>query len=245
MELKRKVALVTGGSRGIGASIVRRLARAGADVAFTYGHAKEQADSLVTELHAMGVRSVAIHVDHAEPSQNLPIAGQVKSLLGRIDILVNNIGTGVLASLVETDDALFDRVFDLNTRAAFMVTRETARLMEEGGRIINIGSMVGQRVPFEGYSLYSMTKFALVGLTRGWARDLAPKAITVNIVQPGTTNTDMNPEDGEYAKFMIPRIPLGRYGQPAEVAEMVGFLAGPNAAYITGSVINVDGGFDA
>lgn len=244
-ELAGKVALVTGGSRGIGASVVRRLARAGADVAFTCSRSSAAADALLAELEAMKVRGVAIYADHADPAQNLPIAANVKAQLGRIDILVNNIGIGVLSALTDTDDALFDRVFNLNTRAAFMVAREAARLMEQGGRIINIGSMVGQRVPFEGYSLYSMTKFALVGLTRGWARDLAPRQITVNMVQPGATNTDMNPADGAYAQFMLPRIPLGRYGQPEDVAAMVGFLAGPDAAYITASVMNVDGGFDA
>ena len=246
--LEGKVALVTGGSRGIGAAIARALAKDGADVAISYASAKDRADSVVAELKALGVRAKAFQADQGKTAEVGKLIAAVGSHFGRVDILVNNAGVLVLGEVHDRANNLteFDRMFDINVRGVAAAVRAVAPLMTDGGRIISIGSVVGESTPFAGAADYSGTKAALLGLTRGWARDLGPKGITVNAVQPGPIDTDMNPsENGEFSDTQKSLTALGRFGTAEEVAAAVTFLASPSASYITGSTITVDGGFNA
>lgn len=245
--LNGKVALVTGGSRGIGAAIARALAAEGADVAISYSASAEKANALAAELGALGVRTLAFQADQADQSQVEALVNAVASHFGRLDILVNNAGVFTPGRIGDpgADVAGLDRQLAINYSAVVTAIRAAALIMGEGGRIITIGSGLADRVAFPGIADYSATKAAVVGYTRGAARDLGPKGITVNVVQPGSTATDMNPEDGPGSEGQKALIALGRYGQPEEVASAVAFLAGPAASYITGSVITVDGGFVA
>lgn len=170
---------------------------------------------------------------------------QVASERGRLDILVNNAATLAGADLLNVTEEDFDRNVMTNLKGLYFLTQAAAARMGPGGRIVNIGSIFGESVPYPGLDLYSMSKFALAGLTRAWARDLAANRITVNCIQPGPIDTDMNPETGELAKAMLPRAPLGRYGRPAEIAEMVAYLVGPNTDNVTGAILNNDGAWNA
>jgi 3-oxoacyl-[acyl-carrier protein] reductase len=242
-RLTGKVALVTGGSRGIGAAIAERLAADGADVAITYSSSPEAAERVVAAIRQnAGVRAEAIRADAADPAAVKGVVPAVVERFGRLDILVNNAGVWVQNVLTEATDEEFDRVVDVNVRAVFLTAREAARVMQPGGRIINIGSILGERVVFPGISLYSMSKFAVAGLTRGWARDLGPRGITVNCIQPGPIDTDMNPATGDFAAVQRQGTALGRYGEPTEIAASVSFLASPEASNVTGATITVDGG---
>lgn len=245
--LNGKVALVTGGSRGIGAAIARALAAEGADVAISYSASAAKANALAAELGSLGVRTLAFQADQADQSQVEALVNAVASHFGRLDILVNNAGVFTPGMIGDpgADVAGLDRQLAINYSAVVTAIRAAASIMGEGGRIITIGSGLADRVAFPGIADYSATKAAVVGYTRGAARDLGPKGITVNVVQPGSTATDMNPEDGPGSEGQKALIALGRYGQPEEVAAAVAFLAGPAASYITGSVITVDGGFVA
>lgn len=246
--LEGKVALVTGGSRGIGAAIARALAKDGADVAISYASSKDRAEAVVEELKGFGVRAKAFQADQGKTDEVGNLVAAVGAHFGRVDILVNNAGVLVLGQVHDRANNLdaLDRMFDVNVRGVAAAVRAVAPLMADGGRIISIGSVVGESTPFAGAADYSGTKAALLGLSRGWARDLGPRGITVNTVQPGPIDTDMNPaESGEFSDAQKAFTALGRYGTVDEVAAAVAFLASPNASYITGSAITVDGGFNA
>jgi 3-oxoacyl-[acyl-carrier protein] reductase len=236
-------ALVTGGSRGIGAEIVRRLAADGAAVAFTYGASAVEAEKLVAEVAADGGTAVAIHADSGDPEQVARSVDDTVSKLGGLDVVVNNAGVAHIADAESFPLEQFDRSVAINVRAAFVAIQRALPHLGEGGRIINIGSINADRVPGPGLSVYAMTKGAIAGLTRGLARELGPRGITVNNIQPGPVATDMNPEEGEFADAARQVMALGRYGQPREIASVVSYLAGPEAAYVTGANWNVDGGF--
>jgi 3-oxoacyl-[acyl-carrier protein] reductase len=243
--LKGKVALVTGGSRGIGAASARHLASAGANIAITYSASADAAAELVKEFETLGIKARAYLADASDP-QSLPqVVEQITADLGSIDILVNNAGTFSVGVIGKVDEAEYRRIMTINVDAVFTMTQAVLKVMPDGGRIINIGSVLGERASTAGISTYNASKFALAGLTRSWAKDLGPRNILVNDVQPGPIDTVMNPADGPNADHMRSNTALGRYGQPDEVAALVVFLAGPEASYITGATINVDGGWNA
>ena len=242
-HLAGRRALVTGGSRGIGAEIVRRLAADGAAVAFTYGSSAADAEKLAAEVAADGGTAVAIQADSSDPGQVAGAVDETVSKLGGLDILVNNAGVAHFADIESFPAEQFDRLVAINVKGVFVAIQRAVPHLGEGGRIINIGSINADRVPGPGLSVYAMTKGAVAALTRGLARELGPRAITVNNVQPGPVATDMNPEVGEFADAARQVMALGRYGQPREVASVVSYLAGPEAGYVTGANWNVDGGF--
>ena len=246
--LSGKVALVTGGSRGIGAAIARALADDGADVAISYSASADKAKAVVNDLLAKGVRAHAFKADQAKTKEVQELVKFVVERFGRLDILVNNAGVFAMGQVHDRANNLdeLDHLFAVNVDGVAAAVRTAAPLMEEGGRIISIGSVVGDSTPWPGASDYSATKGAIAAYTRGWARDLGPKGITVNNVQPGPIDTDMNPAgNGDFAGLQKTATALGRYGKPEEVATAVAFLASPAAAYITGATLNVDGGFNA
>ncbi|MES2596641.1 MAG: 3-oxoacyl-ACP reductase family protein [Verrucomicrobiota bacterium] len=244
-KLAGKTALITGGSRGIGAGIAKRLAAEGAAVAFTYASAAGKADEVVKAIESVGGRALAIQSDAADASAVVQAIAQTIQTFGSIDILVNNAAFLSVAPLDKFTLEDFDRSVAVNVRAVFVASQEAARHMVEGGRIITIGSTNADRMPFAGGGVYAMTKAAIVGLTKGLARDLGPRGITINNVQPGPINTDMNPDSGPFAETMKGFMALPRYGHVDEVAAMVAYLAGPEAAFITGASLTIDGGFAA
>ena len=245
LRLENKVALITGGSRGIGAAIVKRLAGEGADVALTYISNEEQANQLVQETRALGVKALAIHADSADAKALVAAVERTASELGGIDILVNNAGIAVVGSPDEYRLEDFDRTLSINVRAVFVAIQAALRHMKEGGRIITIGSCNAERMPFAGGAVYAMSKAALVGLVKGLARDLGPRGITINNVQPGPVDTDMNPATTDFAKMLISLMALPRYGSGDEIASLVAYLASPEAAFMTGASLTIDGGFTA
>lgn len=243
--LKGKVALVTGGSRGIGAAIAQRLASDGAAVAITYTSGEKQAKEIVQSIQKIGGNAVAIRADSADAEAVQGAVAQTVKSLGRLDILVNNAGVAVIAPVDDFSIEQFDRLVNINVRAVFVASQAAAKHMGDGGRIITIGSVNADRVPFAGGSVYAMTKSAVAGLTRGLARDLGPRGITVNNVQPGPIHTDMNPDNGPFAESLKDMMAIKRYGRGDEVAAMVSYLAGPEAAFVTGASLTIDGGFAA
>ncbi|AYV30669.1 SDR family oxidoreductase [Streptomyces sp. CJ_13] len=239
------VALITGGSRGIGAATALRLARDGADVAITYVSDARAAAEVVGEVEALGRRALAVRADAGVPADAVAaVEGTVRGL-GRLDVLVNNAGTGVLGPLDGLELHDVDRVLAVNVRGAFLAAQAAAGRMGPGGRIITVGSCMTQRVPGPGGTLYAMSKAALSGLTKALARELGERGITANLVHPGPVDTDMNPADGPYAGPQSALTALGRFGRPEEVAAMVSFLAGAEAGYVTGAEFSVDGGHAA
>ncbi|ALA18686.1 MULTISPECIES: SDR family NAD(P)-dependent oxidoreductase [unclassified Chelatococcus] len=244
-DLQDKVALVTGGSRGIGAAIARRLAAQGADVAITYAHAQDKAARVVADIEAAGGKARAIRADNRDPEAITAAVDAVVDAKGRIDILVNNAGIFEMGEIADLTAEDFDRMVDVNLRAVFLASSRAARAMGEGGRIVTTGSTLAVRVPWPGISLYAMSKAALVGLTKGMARDLGPRGITANIVHPGSTDTDMNPAGGESADQQRGLMAIARYGKPEDVADLVAWLAGPTAASVTGAEFTIDGGANA
>ncbi len=245
-SLNGKVALVTGGSRGIGAAIARRLAEDGADVAISYAASAEKAETVARDLEARGVRAAAFKADQADPVAVEALVHAVAEHFGRLDILVNSAGVAVTGAVGDPADAAgLERQLSVNVRGVAAAVRAATAHLGDGGRIISIGSQLGEQVPFAGVADYSATKAAVAVYTRGWARDLGPKGITVNVVQPGPIATDMNPADGPSAAAQTARTALGRYGRPEEIAAAVAFLASPEASYITGSALTVDGGSNA
>jgi NAD(P)-dependent dehydrogenase (short-subunit alcohol dehydrogenase family) len=243
--LNGKKALVTGGSRGIGAASALRLARAGADVALTYVNGKEAADEVVRAVEALGRQAVALRADAGDAQEAAGAVHGAAEALGGLDVLVNNAGVGVLGPLGDLGLADIDRVLAVNVRGVFLASQAAAARMADGGRIITIGTCMTQRVPGPGGTLYATGKAALTGLTKALARELGPRGITANVVHPGPTDTDMNPADGPYAAGQAAMTALGRFGTADEVAAMVAYLAGPDAAYVTGAEFSVDGGHAA
>jgi 3-oxoacyl-[acyl-carrier protein] reductase len=241
--LSGKVALVTGGSRGIGAGIVKRLAKEGAALAFTYATSHEQATQLVHFVEAAGGRALAIQADSADAAAVQGAIDQTVKTLGRIDVFVNNAGILLRGTIDEVSLNDLDKMLAVNVRAVYVGIQAAARHMAEGGRIVTIGSVVAQRSAFPGSSIYSMTKSAVAGLVRGVAVDLAPRGITVNNVQPGPTATEMNPPDGPQSEIIKNLLPVKRFGTDDEIAGLVAYLASPEAGFVTGASLTIDGGY--
>ncbi|WP_426753922.1 3-oxoacyl-ACP reductase family protein [Myxococcus sp. Y35] len=245
MEFNGKAALVTGGTRGIGAAIVRHLAKGGADVAFTYASAEDKAAALVGELKALGRRALAIQADSGDPDAVRGGVERAASELGRLDILVNNAGIFPSGPVEKVTLEELDRTLAIHVRGVFIASQAALAHMTHGGRIISIGSCFAQRVPYGGVTLYSMSKSALLGMTRGLAREVGERGITVNVIDPGPTDTDMNPADGPTATSELALLALNHYARPEDIAATVGHLAGAGGRFITGTSIAVDGGFSA
>ena len=243
--LAGKTALVTGGSRSIGAAIAKRLAHDGAAVALTYSSSPDRAAQVVAEIKAAGGRALAIEADAGNPDAVRAAVKQTVETFGSIDILVNNAGIAVNALIEDVKFEDFERVLAVNVTGVFVATQEAVRHMKPGGRVIHIGSSMTRYAAFPTASVYTLTKGAITGFNRSLVRDLGPKGITVNTVHPGPTDTDMNPADGPVAAIVGPGMAIGRYGQPSEIASVVAFLAGPEAAFVTGADIVADGGLTA
>ncbi|MEE7493856.1 3-oxoacyl-ACP reductase family protein [Methylobacterium oryzae] len=244
-ELAGKRALVTGASRGIGAAIALMLADRGADVAITYERSAERAAEIVRAIEAKGRRALAIQADSADATAVKRSVDEAAQNLGGLDILVNNAGIARGGPVAEMSLADIDAILDVNVRSVVLASQAAIPHLAEGGRIISIGSCLGERVPFPGVTVYSMSKSALLSFTRGLARELGPRGITVNLVQPGSTDTDMNPADGSQSDMQRSMTALGHYGTPDDIAASVAFLASPAARQITGTTITVDGGANA
>jgi len=245
MTLTGKRALVTGASRGIGAAIAKALAAEGADVAITYEKSAESAAELVSAMKANGRRAVAIQADSADAAAVQASVEKTVAELGGLDILVNNAGILRVGELKDISFADIDALLNVNGRAQFIASKAALAHLTKGGRIITIGSYFADRVPAPVLSVYAASKSALVAFTKGLARELGPKEITVNLVQPGSIDTDMNPANGPYAETLKQFMALGRYGAPEDIANAVAFLASAKAQYITGSTLTVDGGANA
>ncbi|WP_175797479.1 SDR family NAD(P)-dependent oxidoreductase [Burkholderia ambifaria] len=244
-RLQGKRALVTGGSRGIGAAIAKRLAADGADVAITYEKSAERARAVVADIEALGRRAVAIQADSADPVAVRGAVDHAAQTLGGLDILVNNAGifrAGALDDLTLDD---IDTTLNVNVRAVIVASQAAARHLGEGGRIVSTGSCLATRVPDAGMSLYAASKAALIGWTQGLARDLGARGITVNLVHPGSTDTDMNPADGEHAGAQRSRMAIPQYGKAEDVAALVAFVVGPEGRSINGTGLTIDGGANA
>jgi len=244
-KLAGKVAVVTGGSRGIGAAIAKRLAADGASVVLTYASSPQKADEVVRDIESAGGRALAIGADSADVEAVKDAIAETVKAFGRLDILVNNAGVIALAPIDKFSADEFDRLVAVNIKGVFAATQEAVRHMGDGGRIIMIGSVNSDLVPFAGGSVYALTKGAIAGFTRGLARDLGPRGITVNNVQPGPVDTDMNPADGPSSDVLKGMIALRRYGQSDEIAGLVSYLASAEAGFITGASLKIDGGFAA
>ncbi|MEU9828453.1 3-oxoacyl-ACP reductase family protein [Micromonospora chersina] len=244
-QLSGRVALVTGGSRGIGAAIAQRLAHDGATVALTYTSNAMKAQAVADKIEAEGGRALVIRADNGDPDEAVGAVEQTVRVLGGIDILVNNAGIFTGGPLDQITLTELDRILAVDVRAVFLASQAAARHMTEDGRIITIGSALTERVPADGMTVYAMCKAALTGLTRGLARDLGPRGITATVVHGGLIDTDMNPADGPAAGLLSGVTALGRYGTAADIAATVSHLAGDGGRYITGTAITVDGGFAA
>jgi NAD(P)-dependent dehydrogenase (short-subunit alcohol dehydrogenase family) len=245
IDLKGKRALVTGGSRGIGAAIAQALAENGADVAITYQNSIERADSVVSSIKKLGRRGLAVRADSADPEAIKRAVSETVESLGGLDILVNSAAVGLAGSIADLDLDEFRKMMDVNVRGPLAFAQAAIPQLPKGGRIISIGSALGDRVPFPGVTAYAISKSALLSFTRGLSRELGPQGITVNLVSPGSTNTESNPADGEGAAFQRTLSSLGRFAEPREIADVVLFLASPAASMVTGSIVTVDGGANA
>lgn len=245
LPLSGKRALVTGGSRGIGAAIAKQLAADGADVAITYEKSADRAEAVAADIRALGRKAVAVQADAGSNDGPQKAVEAAVAGLGGLDIVVNN--AGIAGGTLFADQSLdeIDALLNVNIRGVLLTTKAALPHLGEGSRIISISSVLAHRVPFPGVTVYSATKSALEAFTLGLSRELGAKGITVNLVKPGATDTDMNPADGPQAPAMLAGISLGRYGQPQDIASAVAFLAGPGASFITGTSILVDGGIGA
>lgn len=243
--LTGKKALVTGGSRGMGAAIALRLAQAGADVAITYVQNEAAAQEVAAKIESTGRRGFAVKADAADAGDAAGAVERAADDLGGLDILVNNAGIGVLGPIGDLTLADIDRVIAVNVRGVFLASQAAAGRLGDGGRIITVGSCMAQRVPGPGGTLYATSKAALIGLNKALARELGGRGITANLIQPGPIDTDMNPADGPFADAQSAMTALGRFGSADEVASLVGYLAGEDAAYVTGTELSVDGGHAA
>lgn len=244
-ELAGKRALVTGASRGIGAGIARALADKGADVAITYERSADQAAQVVRAIESQGRRAVAIQADSGDPAAVKRAVDEAAAWLGGLDILVNNAGIARAGAVAEISLADIDALLNVNVRGVVLATQAAIPHLPAGGRIISIGSTLAERVPFGGSTIYAMTKSALLAFTRGLAHEVGPRGITVNLVQPGSIDTDMNPAAGDQAEGLRALTALGRYGTTDEIGAAVAFLASPAAGLMTGSMVTVDAGFSA
>jgi 3-oxoacyl-[acyl-carrier protein] reductase len=244
-NLTGKAALVTGGSRGIGAAIAKRLAAEGAGVALTYTRGAEAAAAVVKEIEAAGGRAIAIQADAADAKAAVAAVEQAAAAFGGLDVLVNNAGTAIPKLFEETTLEEMDRVIDINVRGVFVTTQAALKHLRDGGRIIMIGSVVGERNLTPGLTAYAATKGAVKMFAQSLAREVGSRAITVNNVQPGPIDTELNPAAGDWAAPQIANTALKRYGHVNDIAAMVAFVAGPEASYITGANLSVDGGTNA
>src|SRR6266498_4142669 len=244
-KLEGKVALITGGSRGIGAAIAQRLAADGANVAITYTKGADAAASVVKEIEHTGRKAIAVQADAADAEAVKAAVEKTVATFGRLDVLVNNAGTAIPKTFEETTLEEMDRVIDINVRGILATTQAALKHMKDGGRIVMIGSSVGERVVVPGLVPYSATKGAVKMFTQGLSREVGSRGITVNNVQPGPIDTDLNPAAGDWAVPQKAATALDRYGRVEEIAAMVAFVAGPESSYITGANLTVDGGMNA
>jgi len=244
-QLTNKVALVTGGSRGIGAAITRRLAAEGVRVAFTYVQSAEKAEQLAGSIKANGGEALSIAADGGDPQAMIHAVQTTIDKFGRIDILVNNAGIYIGKPFTEHTLEDYERIMAVNVRAVYAAALKAATHMQAGSRIITIGSNMADNSISPQTTLYTMSKSALQGFTRGLARDLGPQHITVNLVQPGPVDTDMNPANTDLANMLRSRMAIAQYGNASDIASFVAYLASDEARYITGSVLTIDGGFNA
>ncbi|WP_312256526.1 3-oxoacyl-ACP reductase family protein [Stutzerimonas nitrititolerans] len=242
LPLAGKTALVTGGSRSIGAAIAKRLASDGAQVAFTYNGSPKLAEDTAAAIESAGGRALMIQANAANPDAVRASIAKTVETFGGLDILVNNAGIASAVPLEETRFEDYQAMLAVNVTGVFVATQEAVRHMKEGGRIVHIGSSVTKHAGFQGLAAYGLTKGAVAGFNRSLVHELGPRGITVNTVHPGPVNTDMNPADGEIAKMLTSSIPLGRYGESNEIASLVAFLVSPQASFITGADILADGG---
>ncbi|RJF88721.1 3-oxoacyl-ACP reductase FabG [Oleomonas cavernae] len=243
--LANKVALVTGGSRSIGAAVAKRLAADGAAVAITYSASPDKAQGVVAAIEAAGGRALAILADAGDADAVRAAVTRTVEAFGAIDILVNNAGISLGGPIDEIAFADYQRMIAVNVTGVFVATQEAVRHMKHGGRIVHIGSSMARYAAFPTASVYTLTKGAVSGFNRSLARDLGPRGITVNVVNPGPTDTDMNPDGGPVSKIVGPGMAVGRYGRPEEIASAVAYLASPEAGFITGAELMADGGFTA
>lgn len=244
-SLAGKKALVTGASRGLGAGVARELAAQGATVAFTYWSSKDRADELVAEITAAGGTAIALRANNAEPDGARQGVRAAVEELGGLDILVNSAGGGWFEPFVDAADEHIEHTINLSIRGTIYTTQEALNHLTDGGRIITIGSIVGESTPFPGGSIYGMSKAALVGFTKGLARDLGARKITANIVQPGPIDTEGNPASAPAGDFLAGLTALGHFGTPRDVGHLVAWIASDQAAYMTGSVVSLDAGWSA
>ena len=242
LPLAGKTALVTGGSRSIGAAIAKRLAADGAQVAFTYNGSPQQAKEVAVEIESAGGRVLAIQANAADPEAVRSAVAKTVEAFGGLDILVNNAGIGVFSQFEETSFEDYQKLLAVNVTGVFVATQEAVRHMQAGGRVIHIASSVTKYAGTPGLAACSLTKGAVAGFNRSLAHDLGPRGITVNSIHPGPVNTDMNPADSEVAQLLTHRMAVGRYGEPHEIASLVAFIASPQASFITGADILADGG---
>jgi 3-oxoacyl-[acyl-carrier protein] reductase len=244
-KLESKTALVTGASRGIGAAIAKRLAADGAKVAITYARGADAAAAVVKAIECAGGKAIAIQADATDPKAVQAAVDKVVGTFGKLDVLVNNAGTAIPKKFEETSLEEFDQVINLNVRSVFITTQAALQQMNNGGRIISIGSCVGERMMTPGLVPYSATKGAIRMFTQGLAREVGDRGITVNNVQPGPIDTDLNPASGDWATPQKAVTALNRYGKVEEVAALVAFVASDESSYITGANLTVDGGTNA